>query len=218
VYGKNIRLLKRTAQTTKEVKKEEEEQVNPRSRNGQAKKRRKERFKESAQQMGRRLSPPCLFFTTLALLIGLIFISAGRSSYSADPKVEQKKTESQKTEAVPNNVEAPPKFNVADFVYSSEGRRDPFQSLPLARLRDTKMKKTTKRGYELEELKIVGLLKTDKSKYVMMEDVQGKGITFQKGDYLNSNLWVVDVLDGNVVFGYKLKEEIKKFTVDVPRK
>jgi Tfp pilus assembly protein PilP len=198
MHGKDIRLLKRTAQATKKVRKEEEEQVNPRSRNGQIKR-------------GGRAG-----IATMVLLIGLIFTAACQFAYSADPKVEQKKTESQKAEAVP--VDALPKFNVADFVYSSEGRRDPFQSLPLARLRDTKMKKTTKRGYELEELKIVGLLKTDKSKYVMMEDVQGKGITFQKGDYLNSNLWVVDVLDGNVVFGYKLKEEIKKFTVDVPRK
>ena len=200
------------------MRKKEEEQVNPRSRNGQEKREGKEGFKQNAQQIVRRLNQPHLFFITLALLIGLIFTAACQFAYSADPKVEQKKAEPQRTEAVPNKVEAPPKFNVADFVYSSEGRRDPFQSLPLARLRDTKMKKTTKRGYELEELKIVGLLKTDKSKYVMMEDVQGKGITFQKGDYLNSNLWVVDVLDGNVVFGYKLKEEIKKFTVDVPRK
>lgn len=200
------------------MRKEEEKQVNPRSRNGQAGRGGKEGCKESTRLIVRYLNPPHFFFIILALLIGLVLTAPRQFAYSADPKVEQKKTESQKAETVPNKAELPPKFNVADFVYSSEGRRDPFQSLPLARLRDSKMKKTTKRGYELEELKIVGLLKTDKSRYVMMEDVQGKGITFQKGDYLNSNLWVADVLDGNVVFGYKLKEEIKKFTVDVPRK
>jgi Tfp pilus assembly protein PilP len=160
---------------------------------------------------------PCKFFIVFLLLLGLISIAC-QLGYTADPKTPPKKTEPQKPEVAPNKPEASPKFNVADFVYSSDGKRDPFQSLPLARLRDSKPKKAAKRGYELEELKIVGLLKTDKSKYVMMEDVQGKGITFQKGDYLNSNLWVVDVLVGNVVFGYKLKEEIKKFMVDVPRK
>jgi Tfp pilus assembly protein PilP len=169
------------------------------------------------QLMVRLTRLPYKFFIVFLLLIGLIS-TACQLGYAADPKAPPKKTEPQKPEVVPNKPEAPPKFNVADFVYSSEGRRDPFQSLPLARLRDNKTKKATKRGYELEELKIVGLLKTDRSRYVMMEDVQGKGITFQKGDYLNSNLWVVDVLDGNVVFGYKLKEETKKFTVDVPRK
>jgi Tfp pilus assembly protein PilP len=169
------------------------------------------------QGMGRLTDLPRKLFIVFVLLLGLIGIAC-QFGHAADSKAVPKKIEPQKPEVAPSKPEAPPKFNVADFVYSSEGRRDPFQSLPLARLRDNKPKKATKRGYELEELKIVGLLKTDKSRYVMMEDVQGKGITFQKGDYLNSNLWVVDVLDGNVVFGYKLKEETKKFTVDVPRK
>jgi hypothetical protein len=169
------------------------------------------------QVVARPMNLSCRFFIAFLLLIGFS-ATAYQLGYAADPKTAPNKVEPQKPEVAPNKPESPPKFNVSDFVYSSEGRRDPFQSLPLARLRESKTKKATKRGYELEELKIVGLLKTDKSKYVMMEDVQGKGITFQKGDYLNSNLWVVDVLDSNVVFGYKLKEEIKKFTVDVPRK
>jgi Tfp pilus assembly protein PilP len=182
--------------------------------------RRAEELRPTIQKglaMARPTHPSYKFFIVFMLLAS--FISAAcQLGYAADPKAASTKTEPQKPDVAQNKPQAPPKFNVADFVYSSEGRRDPFQSLPLARLRETKTKKATKRGYELEELKIVGLLKTDRSKYVMMEDVQGKGITFQKGDYLNSNLWIVDVLDGNVVFGYKLKEEIKKFTVDVPRK
>ncbi len=159
----------------------------------------------------------CVSLTTFALLLGFI-CGAWRFAYTADSKVEAGKTEAQRPEVVPSKPEAAVKFNVADFVYTSEGRRDPFQSLPLVRFKEDKTKKSVKKGYELEELKIVGLLKTDRTKYVMMEDVQGKGVTFQKGDYLNNNLWVVDVLEGKVIFGYRLKEEVKKFTVEVPRK
>jgi len=48
--------------------------------------------------------------------------------------------------------------------------------------------------------------------------MQGRGILFRKGDYLNKNLWIVDILDGNIVLGYKLKGEIRTFTLDIPRK
>ena len=202
------------------MRKGEEEQVNSRTRRGQVERTGRVGFiKDTARRALLCISHSCLFSITLGfLMIGFYFPGTNQLAHSAESKAEQKKAEPQKTETMPAKVETPPKFNVADFVYLSEGRRDPFQSLPLVRLKETKTKKTVKKGYELEELKIVGLLKTDTKKYVMMEDVQGRGITFQKGDYLNTNLWVADVLDGNVVFAYKLKEEIKKFTVDVPRK
>jgi Tfp pilus assembly protein PilP len=186
-------------------------------KNTEARTEKRGGLRQAVRQMAWLANPSLLSFIIFVLLIGLIS-TACQFGYTADPRVEPKKTEPQKPEVVPNKPEAPAKFIVGDFVYSSDRRRDPFQPLPLARLKDNKMKKPAKKGYELEELRIVGLLKTDKNKYVMMEDVQGRGITFQKGDYLNSNLWIVDVLDGNVVFGYKLKEEVKKFTVDVPRK
>jgi Tfp pilus assembly protein PilP len=173
--------------------------------------------RQAIRQIARLVDASYLFSIIFVLLIGLVSIAC-QLAYAADPKVEQKKMEPQKPEVAANKADVSAKFNVGDFVYSSEGRRDPFQPLPLVRLRDNAMKKAAKKGYELEELKIVGLLKTDKNRYVMMEDVQGKGITFQKGDYLNSNLWIADVLDGKVIFGYRLKEEVKKFTVDVARK
>jgi Tfp pilus assembly protein PilP len=200
------------------VRKEERKYVMVRLRTEETKENRGQRLNHLIGQKLRAVNFSHPFLIALVLAVSFISVNC-RLGHAADPKIEQRKPEPQTAQVAQKSPQTPIKFNVADFVYSSDGRRDPFQSLPLTRLRDNnRMKKTVKKGYELEELKIVGLLKTDKSKYVMMEDVQGKGITFQKGDYLNSNLWVADVLDGNVVFGYKLKEEIKKFTVDVPRK
>jgi len=92
----------------------------------------------------------------------------------------------------------------------AENRRDPFEPVNLIkakRSRESKLIKDKKgvaqdAGYELEELKLVGILRTDKRRLAMMEDMQGRGIIFKKDDYLNKNLWVVDVEDTRVIFGY----------------
>jgi Tfp pilus assembly protein PilP len=152
------------------------------------------------------------------LMLSVLLLYPCQAGYTADSKIEQKKAEAQKKETVVQKPAAPVKFNIGDFVYTSENRRDPFNPVSLLRLKETNTGKNAKKGYELEELKFVGLLRADKNRYVMMEDAQGRGITFKKGDYLNNNLWIRDVLDGKVVFAYKLKEEIKKFTVDIPKK
>lgn len=118
------------------------------------------------------------------------------------------------------NKQAAPqtKFNISDFNYTSDNRRDPFEPVYLARVKRTKEATSLKRGYELEELKLVGILKTDKTKFAMMEDTQGKGVMFKKGDYLNNNLWVSDVVDGRVVLAYKLKNDVKNINIDIPKK
>ncbi|HQB33656.1 MAG: hypothetical protein BWX92_00681 [Deltaproteobacteria bacterium ADurb.Bin135] len=113
---------------------------------------------------------------------------------------------------------APQKFNVGDFDYTSENRRDPFEPVYLERFKKNKEANSLKRGYELEELKLVGILKTDKTRFAMMEDMQGKGIMFKKGDSLNNNLWVADVVDGRVVLAYRLKNDIKSINIDIPKK
>jgi Tfp pilus assembly protein PilP len=112
----------------------------------------------------------------------------------------------------------PQKFNIGDFNYTSENRRDPFEPVYLAKVKNSKEATSLKRGYELEELKLVGILKTDKAKFAMMEDMQGKGMMFKKGDKLNNNLWVADVVDGRVILAYRLKNDIKNINIDIPKK
>ena len=118
------------------------------------------------------------------------------------------------------------KVDIGDFEYKSEGRRDPFEPVLLLKAKSArevriikdKKNDTEALGYELEELKLVGVLKSDKGMMAMMEDTQGKGIFFRKGDPLNQNMWVADISNTNVVFAYKLKGEIKKVVVDLPTK
>jgi Tfp pilus assembly protein PilP len=133
----------------------------------------------------------------------LFFVCSPYSSFGQEPK---------------KSSAAPAKFNVGDFNYTSDNRRDPFEPVYLARVKRSKEATSLKRGYELEELKLVGILKTDNTKFAMMEDMQGKGIMFKKGDHLNNNLWVADVVDGRVVLAYKLKNDIKNINIDIPKK
>ena len=116
-------------------------------------------------------------------------------------------------------VEAVKKVNLGDFGFSSEKMRDPFEPVYLLKAkREKSMKTGQKKGFELDELKFVGTLKTDNGRSAMMEDMQGKGILFKKGDYLNGSLWVVEVLEHRLVLGYKLKNETKKMNIDIPSK
>jgi Tfp pilus assembly protein PilP len=88
------------------------------------------------------------------------------------------------------------KFDIGDFEYKSEGRRDPFEPVLLLKAKSAREVKVVKDkksttdalGYELEELKLVGVLKSDKGMMAMMEDTQGKGIFFRKGDPINQNM------------------------------
>ncbi len=142
--------------------------------------------------------------TTLALLIVMMLtaLSMPEGVLGAEPK----------------KTEVAQKFSVNDFTYSSENRRDPFEPVYLSRVKRSREAGKLKRGYELEELKLVGILKTDKNRFAMMEDMQGKGIMFKKGDSVNNNLWVADVLEGKVVLAYKLRGEIKNINIDIPKK
>ena len=138
----------------------------------------------------------------ILIMLFLIFICSSSILFSQEQK----------------QIATPAKFNVGDFTYTSDNRRDPFEPVYLARVKRSKEATSLKRGYELEELKLVGILKTDKAKFAMMEDMQGKGIMFKKGDNLNNNLWVADVVDGRVILAYKLKNDIKNINIDIPKK
>jgi Tfp pilus assembly protein PilP len=149
----------------------------------------------------------------VCILVFYLFAPICQDSSYAQVKPEQKKPEVQKTELTPQ------KFNVGDFTYTSSNRRDPFETTFLKDIKRQEGKTPAlKKGYELEELKLVGIMKTGKKNLAMMEDMQSKGILFKKNDYLNKNLWITDILADKVEFGYKIKGEIKTFTIEIPRK
>jgi len=102
--------------------------------------------------------------------------------------------------------------------YSSQDRRDPFESVYESKTKKTVPQSQQKEGYELEELKLVGVIKTGSVKFAMMEDVQGRGMLFKKGDFLNKNLWLLDIGEDKVVLAYRLRGDIRQIPIDIPRK
>lgn len=111
-----------------------------------------------------------------------------------------------------------PKVDLSNFSYTSQDRRDPFEPVYLLKKKREKTNDVKKTGYELEELKLVGILKTGNVKFGMMEDLQGRGLLFKKGDFLNKNLWVLDILEDKMLLGYKLRGDLRKMAIDIPRK
>jgi len=156
------------------------------------------------------------------LNVACALILSASMAYAVDATKDQKKA------VTPKTTKEEAKFDIGDFEYKSEGRRDPFEPILMNKERSrkdikfNKDKKTSedKKGYELEELKLVGVLKSDKGMMAMMENTQGEGIFYRKGDPLNNRMgmWVADISNSNVVFAYKLKGEIKKVVVDLPIK
>ncbi len=105
-----------------------------------------------------------------------------------------------------------------DFSYSAQDRRDPFEFVYEAKNKKQLLSAKQRDGYELEELKLVGVVKTGDVKFAMMEDMQGRGVLFKKGDFLNSSVWLLDVLEDKVILAHKLRGDIRKITMDIPRK
>ena len=105
-----------------------------------------------------------------------------------------------------------------DFSYTSKDRRDPFEPVFLAKLKQQQTSGRLKEGYELEELKLVGVLKSGGAKFAMMEDMQGKGLLFKQGDFINKTMWIMDVEEERVTMAYKIKGDVRKFPIDIPRR
>ncbi len=120
-------------------------------------------------------------------------------------------SQQQKAEAKKNIVEA-------DFTYSSKDLRDPFEPVYLTKLKERRASGAAREGYELEELKLVGVLKTTGAKFAMMEDMQGKGLLFKQGDYINKITWVMDIQEDKVTMAYRIKGDIRKIAIDIPKK
>jgi hypothetical protein len=105
-----------------------------------------------------------------------------------------------------------------DFSYTSKNRRDPFEPVFLTKLKQRQVSGALKEGYELEELKLVGMLRSGAAKFAVMEDMQGKGLLFKQGDFVNKTTWIMEVDEERVVMACRIKGDIRKFAIDIPRK
>jgi hypothetical protein len=143
---------------------------------------------------GNRLLSALLFFS-----IASAFFAAGAGAAQGAPAV--------------------PTIDMDRFSYTSQDRRDPFEPVYLLKAaKKTSTQPAQKEGYELDELKFVGVIKSGAVTFALMEDMQGKGLLFKKGDFLNKNLWIVDTLEDKVTIAYKLRGDIHTISLDMPRK
>ncbi len=142
---------------------------------------------------GHRLLPALLFFS----LVSTPF-AAGAGATQGAPAV--------------------PTMDMDSFSYTSQDRRDPFEPVYLLKaVKRTSAQAAPKEGYELDELKFAGVIKSGAVAFALMEDMQGKGLLFKKGDFLNRNMWIFDVLQDKVILAYKLRGDIHKISLDIPR-
>lgn len=107
--------------------------------------------------------------------------------------------------------------NMNDFTYTSQ-RRDPFERALAFRAKKQLGVEALKTGYELDELKLVGVMKAGTEKFAVMEDIQGKGVLFKKGQNLNGNLWISDILEEKIILGHRLRGDVRMITLNIPRK
>jgi len=140
------------------------------------------------------------------LLPALLFFSIVSTSFAAGAGATQ-------------GPPAVPAMDTDSFSYTSQDRRDPFEPVYLLKaVKKTSAQAAPKEGYELDELKFAGVIKSGAVTFALMEDMQGKGLLFKKGDFLNRNLWVFDTLEDKVILAYKLRGDIRKISLDIPRK
>lgn len=156
----------------------------------------------------------------LLFFLALFFISPTLSATDKKEEKEVKKQEAQIRSVADQKRQEEQKkiIEIENFVYTSKGRRDPFFATALNERKRSVAKKEEKVSYELEELRIVGILRTEGGFYAMMEDKQGNGMLFKVGDYVNKNMWIQEIRTDRIVFAYKLKEEIRTISMDVPKK
>lgn len=107
--------------------------------------------------------------------------------------------------------------NLNDFTYTSQ-RRDPFERALGLKTKNQLGAQALKSGYELEELKLVGVMKAGPERFAVMEDMQGKGLLFKKGENLNKNLWVSEILEEKIILGYRLRGDTRMISLNIPRK
>lgn len=138
------------------------------------------------------------------IIVSTLFISFA-SSWCWAEAIEAKKPENGKASGT------------NDFTYTSQ-RRDPFERALAFKGKKQLGLEAIKTGYELEELKLVGVMKAGPEKFAVMEDMQGKGLLFKRGQNLNSNLWVSEILDEKIILGQRFKGDTRLITLNIPRK
>lgn len=96
------------------------------------------------------------------------------------------------------------------YVYSPIGKRDPFRSLFDVLQRSTDSDQLTElQKFELDQLRLVGIVSRIATPYAMVEDPSGKGHTLTRGKLIGKNWGRVSQITPDCVV---VKEEYRDYT------
>ncbi|MEO1231859.1 MAG: pilus assembly protein PilP [Myxococcota bacterium] len=96
------------------------------------------------------------------------------------------------------------------YVYSPIGKRDPFRSI-YEKFQDEEGQRTVTplQKFELDQLKLVGIVSRIATPYAMVEDPNGKGHTLTRGKLIGKNWGRVSQITSDCV---TIKEEYRDYT------
>lgn len=104
----------------------------------------------------------------------------------------------------------PPADEEIAYVYSPIGKRDPFRSIYDEYQRDNDQgERTELQKFELDQLKLVGIVSRIATPYAMVEDPDGKGHTLTRGKLIGKNWGRVSQITPECVI---IKEEYRDYT------
>ena len=96
------------------------------------------------------------------------------------------------------------------YVYSPIGKRDPFRSIYDEFQQDSGNEQLTElQKFELDQLKLVGIVSRIATPYAMVEDPNGKGHTLTRGKLIGKNWGRVSQITAECVV---IKEEYRDYT------
>lgn len=114
------------------------------------------------------------------------------------------------TSAPPPAPEAPTLDDEIAYVYSPIGKRDPFRSIYEKFQGEEEGRTVTPlQKFELDQLKLVGIVSRIATPYAMVEDPNGKGHTLTRGKLIGKNWGRVSQITSDCV---TIKEEYRDYT------
>lgn len=127
------------------------------------------------------------------------------------PAAPAPKAEAPAEKAIDDAAEASPDA-VAEiaYAYSPIGKRDPFRSLFDQLAADDESQQLTElQKFEVDQLKLVGIITRVPNPYAMVEDPNGKGHTLRRGTLVGKNWGRISQITPDCV---AIKEEYRDYT------
>ncbi|MBI4817627.1 MAG: pilus assembly protein PilP [Deltaproteobacteria bacterium] len=143
---------------------------------------------------------------TASLVSGIVACEEAKPPPPPPPPVEE---EAAPIESVPEDVALEEASEVA-YAYSPIGKRDPFRSIfEEIRKEVDETELTELQRYEVDQLRLTGIITGRATPYAMVEDPEKKGHTLTRGTLIGKNWGRVSAITPDCVI---IKEEYRDYT------